>query len=71
MLKGDELKKRYEAAGYTQTGIARFCGVSQPTVWQWIQRGVPADRVHDFIAATPDAGFTPHELRPQTFRDVA
>lgn len=69
-LHGPELQARLDAAGYTQREIAEYCQVTPQAVWQWIQHGVPAKRVHQFIRATPRCSFRTVELRPDVF-DVA
>jgi DNA-binding transcriptional regulator YdaS (Cro superfamily) len=54
------------AAFKTQTAMADALGVSQPTVWRWLNqsRRVPAEYVLAIEAAT---GISRHELRPDIY----
>lgn len=49
-----------------QSGLARICGVSQPTVWKWVQssKRMPAEYVLRAEAAT---GVSRHALRPDIY----
>lgn len=49
-----------------QSEMARVCGVSQPTVWAWINNGkaLPAEHVLKVEAAT---GVSRHDLRPDLY----
>lgn len=50
-----------------QSELARICGVSQPTVWGWLNKGrgiLPAEHCLKVEAAT---GISRHELRPDVF----
>jgi len=50
-----------------QSELARICGVTQPTVWEWLnskRKRLPAEYVHKVSAATD---IPPHELRPDIF----
>lgn len=60
------LKRAVEAAG-GQVRLAKALGVSQSTLWHWIERtkrGVPAEYVQAIEAAT---GVPSYELRPDIF----
>ena len=50
----------------SQGGTARVCGVSQPTVWRWLNDGgqLPAEHVLRVEAAT---GISRHHLRPDIY----
>ena len=51
----------------SQSRLAEICGVSQPTVWGWINRGrgmLPAEYVLKVEDAT---GLPRHELRPDLY----
>lgn len=49
-----------------QTALARICGVSQPTVWKWLQssKRLPGDYVLQVEAAT---GVPRYYLRPDIY----
>ncbi|WP_018935678.1 MULTISPECIES: YdaS family helix-turn-helix protein [unclassified Thioalkalivibrio] len=52
----------------TQVHLAKRMGVSQPSVWEWIQTGrVPAKRCRELEALT---GVRAEELRPDIFSPV-
>lgn len=61
----EALKNAVEIAG-SQSAFARLCGVSQPTVWKWLQsaKRLPAEQVLKVEAAT---GVSRHELRPDIY----
>lgn len=49
----------------SQSALARVCGVSQPTVWKWLQtRRLPPIHVLAVEAAT---GISRHHLRPDIY----
>ncbi len=47
---------------------AQAMGVSTVRIWHWAKFRVPAERVHKLSEIT---GLTPHELRPDLFREAA
>lgn len=57
-----------QAAAYagSQGALARICGVSQPSVWEWLNKGkaLPAEHVLKVEAAT---GVSRHDLRPDLY----
>lgn len=58
------LKKAVEIAG-GQTQLARQIGVSQPAVWNWLNKSpIPAEHVLPVEKAT---GVSRHELRPDIY----
>lgn len=57
--------KRYNGRHNT---TAKAMGVSTVTIWKWATFRVPAERVHQLSKVT---GLTPHELRPDLFREAA
>jgi len=61
------LFKAIEIAG-GQAALARFCGVSQPSVHKWLKRsqGIPAERVLAVERAT-GGKISRHELRPDIY----
>ncbi len=65
----DALRRAVEIAG-SQAALARILGISQPSVWKWLDKGkaLPAEHVHAVVAAT---GIPKEELRPDLFGDVA
>lgn len=65
----DALRRAVEIAG-SQAALARILGISQPSVWKWLDKGkaLPAEHVHTVVAAT---GIPKEELRPDLFGDVA
>ena len=64
----DALRRAVEIAG-SQAAFARLLGVSQPSVWKWLDKGksLPAEHVHAVVAAT---GIPKEELRPDLFGDL-
>ena len=54
------------AIAQSQSELARICGVSQPTVWKWLQssKRLPAELVLRVEAAT---GVSRHLLRPDIY----
>jgi DNA-binding transcriptional regulator YdaS (Cro superfamily) len=55
------------ALGDNQSELARICGVSQPTVWGWVNKGrgqLPAEYVLKVEDAT---GVSRHALRPDIY----
>lgn len=50
----------------SQSQLARICGVSQPSVWKWLQssKRLPAEYVLRVEAAT---GVSRHDLRPDIY----
>lgn len=50
----------------SQSEFARICGVSQPTVWKWLNaiKRLPAEHVLTVEAAT---GVSRHNLRPDIY----
>lgn len=61
----EALRKAVERAG-SQSAFARICGVTQPSVWKWLQSGkrLPAEHVLCVEAAT---GLSRHSLRPDIY----
>jgi len=57
------LKDQMEKAGITQVSLAAHCGVSQPTVSNWLKHGVSLDHIEKVSKFT---GLSPKELRPDT-----
>jgi DNA-binding transcriptional regulator YdaS (Cro superfamily) len=50
-----------------QSELARICGVAQPTVWGWINKGrgvLPAEYV---LAVEKATGVSRHDLRPDLY----
>lgn len=49
-----------------QSAMARLCGLSQPSVWKWLQssKRLPAEHVLSVEAAT---GISRHLLRPDIY----
>jgi len=61
------LQLALEAAGGSQSQLARICGVSQPTVWGWIHKGrqiIPAEYV---LLIERETGVSRHDLRPDLY----
>ncbi|MBB3953418.1 transcriptional regulator [Novosphingobium sediminicola] len=49
----------------SQSALARICGVSQPTVWKWLQtRRLPPIHV---LAVETATGISRHHLRPDIY----
>lgn len=67
----ENLRKAVELAG-GQTRLARMINVSQPRLWNWINRDktVPAEFVQPICDAV-DNKVKPHELRGDIFSDDA
>lgn len=61
----EALQLALERAG-SQSQLARICGVSQPSVWKWLQssKRLPAEYVLRVEAAT---GVSRHDLRPDIY----
>lgn len=61
----EALKRAVELLG-GQSAIARLLGVTQPSVWAWLNRGkeLPAEHVLAVEAAT---GVSRHDLRPDIY----
>ena len=62
------LERALVAVDGNQSELARICGVTQPTVWGWLnskRKRLPAEYVH---AVSEVTGIKPHELRPDVFR---
>lgn len=62
----EALRRAVEVAG-SQTSLARQVGVSQSTLWHWLngsRRGAPAEVCEQIEAVT---GISRHELRPDVF----
>jgi DNA-binding transcriptional regulator YdaS (Cro superfamily) len=60
------LQAALDKAG-TQAKLAEVCGVSQPTVWGWINKGngrIPAEYV---LAVEEKLGLARHDLRPDIY----
>lgn len=57
--------KRYNGR---RLATAKAIGVSTVTIWKWATFRVPAERVLKLSEIT---GLTPHELRPDLFREAA
>lgn len=56
-----------DALNDNQSELARICGVSQPTVWGWVNKGrgmIPAEYV---IAVENATGVSRHALRPDIY----
>lgn len=50
-----------------QSELARICGVSQPTVWGWINKGrgiIPGEYV---LSVEKETGVSRHDLRPDLY----
>lgn len=58
--------RELEAAAGSQSALARALGVSQPTVWHWlnVSHRVPAEKV---LLAEKLYGVSRHELRPDIY----
>ena len=58
--------RRLEVAAGSQSALARALGVSQPTVWHWlnISRRLPAEKV---LKAENLYGISRHDLRPDIY----
>lgn len=55
------------ALGNNQSELARICGVAQPTVWGWVNKGrgiIPAEYV---LAVERATGISRTELRPDLY----
>lgn len=50
--------------------MARLIGISQPSVWKWVQAGkhLPAEHVRKVEQST---GISKHLLRPDIFGEIA
>lgn len=50
----------------SQSAFARFIGVSQPSVWAWLEKGkpLPAEYV---LKVEAETGISRHELRPDLY----
>ena len=61
----EALKAAVAKAG-SQSAFARICGVSQPSVWKWLQssKQLPPEHVLKIEAAT---GVSRHDLRPDIY----
>ncbi|WJS98225.1 transcriptional regulator [Novosphingobium humi] len=61
----EALQAALERAG-SQSALARLCGVSQPSVWKWLQssKRLPGEHVLTVEAAT---GVSRHHLRPDLY----
>ena len=61
----EALSDAVERAG-SQSALARICGVSQTSVWKWLQssKRIPAEYVLRVEAAT---GISRHHLRPDIY----
>lgn len=61
----EALERALKEAG-SQSALARLCGVSQPSVWKWLQssKRVPANYVLRIEAST---GVSRHHLRPDIY----
>lgn len=60
------LQLALEKAG-SQSRLAEICGVSQPTVWGWINKGngrIPAEYV---LTVERELGLSRHDLRPDLY----
>lgn len=61
------LQRALDALDNNQSKLARICGVTQPTVWGWINKGrglLPAEYV---LAVEEATGVSRHELRPDIY----
>lgn len=69
MLRGMSehgLKLALEKAG-SQSALARICGVTQPTVWGWLNAGrkiLPGEYV---LSVERETGVSRHDLRPDLY----
>lgn len=65
-ISTQEALQRLEAAAGSQSALARALGVSQPTVWHWLNvtRRIPAEKV---LKAESLYGVSRHELRPDIY----
>ena len=73
IMKKDRLHravKRAIAVKGSQTALAAAVGVTQPTIFDWLNRMkmIPAERVPDVESAT---GIPRHELRPDLWQSAA
>jgi len=61
----EALKAAVNRAG-SQSAFARICGVSQPSVWKWLQSGkrLPAEHV---LKVEAELGVSRHVLRPDLY----
>lgn len=65
-MKNQAIKKAIDIAG-GQKKLAVLCGVSQPTVWRWLNGGgVDARLVMSIVKATGNQ-LTPAEIRPDLY----
>lgn len=60
------LRKAYKAFGSSQSEMARALGVTQPTIWHWLNksRRVPAEYV---LKVEEKTGVSRHDLRPDLY----
>ena len=66
-MSQDALKSALAALGGNQSELARICGVTQPTVWGWLNKGrglLPPEYVLKVETAT---GISRHQLRPDIY----
>ncbi|MCH4893981.1 hypothetical protein GO308_12735 [Sphingomonas sp. SFZ2018-12] len=66
-MENNALKRALAALDGNQSELARICGVRQPTVWGWLNKGrgiLPAEYVLRVEAAT---GISRSELRPDIY----
>ena len=64
-MKQTPLQRAVELAG-GQSAFARLHGVSQPTVWAWLNKGSPLPA--EYVLATErETGISRHDLRPDLY----
>lgn len=67
VMEPTPLERALAAVDGNQSELARICGVTQPTVWGWLnskRKRLPAEYVRLVSTAT---GLPSHELRPDIF----
>lgn len=68
-MNTSELQRACRLVG-GQAALGRKIGRSQSTVWNWLQRGIPADECPTIEKAT-DGEVTRYQLRPDVFGEAA
>ena len=59
------LRKAVDQLG-SQGAMARLLGVSQPSVWRWLDRAKPLPAEH-VLTVEAETGISRHELRPDLY----
>lgn len=63
------LRAAVQAVG-SQGAMARLLGISQPSVWKWLDKGKPLPAEH-VLAVEAATGVSRHDLRPDIYpRDL-